>query len=125
MSTCSATWTARSAGCNAGAKDSTAGAAAPLTAAAGTVCGATVRSGSGPWIRASSSSDPPQRMRVTVRDEAAAAPIAVTLAANGRSRRAAKCASTSLPRFVPAATTAVGASRSIRSSMQRAQAPGA
>ena len=33
---------------------------------------------------------------------------AMQLAANGRSRRAATCASTSLPRSVPAATTAVG-----------------
>ena len=58
-------------------------------------------------MRASSSRLPPQRTRVTSSGEPPR--TSVQLAANGRSRRAATCPSTSLPRFVPAATTAPGA----------------
>ena len=94
--------------------------AAPSTA---TVCGATVSSAGVPWRRASSSRLPPQRTRVTSSGEPP--PTAVQFAAKGRSRRAATWLSTSLPRLLPAATTALGSSRSISSIVLRAQPPGA
>ncbi len=63
-------------------------------------------SGRGLRSRASSSSDPPQRRRVTVTGSPGV--TAMQLAANGRPIRAATRAITSLPRSVPAAKTAVG-----------------
>ena len=102
-------------------KVSTAGEPAP--SAAGTAWGATDSNGSGEWMRASSSRLPPQRTRG---ERAVARRSAMQLAAKGRSRRAATCASTSLPLVVPAATTARRlTARSITSSTAVAQAPGA
>ena len=57
---------------------------------------------------ASSSSEPPQRTRVTVIGSPGV--TAVQLATIGRSRRAAAWARTSWPRSVPVASTAAGAS---------------
>ena len=99
-------------------KASTSGEPSPV--AAGRTCGATDSNGSGEWMRASSRRLPPQRTRVT-----ASPSTAVQLAAKGMSRRAATCASTSLPRFVPGATTAEGEMRSMTSSSAVAHAPGA
>ena len=124
-STCSATCTTRSAGSSAGANVSIAGAPAPLTAAAGDG----VRRDGEQRRRAvdarllEQAAAPADARHVERRSGVAA--DAVTFAANGRSRRAATCAITSLPRFVPAATTALGSSRSISSSTQRAHAAGA
>ena len=70
----------------------------------GTACGATVSSGSGAVdARLLEQAAAPAHARD--RTVAASTPRC-TLAANGRSSRAATCASTSLPRSVPAATTA-------------------
>ena len=117
-STCSATCTARSESPSEGVKLSISG--VPSPSAAASACGATDSSGSGEWMRASSRRLPPQRTRVTVSPS-----TAVQFAAKGRSLRAATCASTSLPLFVPGATTAEGDVRSITSSRAVAHAPGA
>ena len=76
-----------------------------------------------PWIAASSSRLPPQRTRVT---RMGSPPVTSTqFAASGRSAIADACASTSLPRGVPAATTAVGSTFSVSSTSARAIAAGA
>ena len=76
-----------------------------------------------PCSRASSSRLPPQRRRVSVDGSPGAA--AMQFAASGWSARAAACASTSLPRSLPGAITAAGASRSISSASVRPHASGA
>ena len=63
-----------------------------------------------PAMPASSSSEPPQRSRVTSRRPLDGSPTTVQLATIGRSRTAAAWASTSLPTSVPVATTVSGAS---------------
>jgi hypothetical protein len=80
------------------------------------VCGATVISFTSPWSRASSSRLPPQRWRVTTSPS-----TEITFAANTPSSITAACASTSLPRSVPAAITVVGC----RLAIARAHACGA
>ena len=80
--------------------------AASSTAVASTAWTATVSSRTGASRAVSSSSEPPQRTRVS----GPSAEIVVQLATIGRSRRAAAWASTSLPRSVPGASTMSGAS---------------
>ena len=90
----------RSSTCGEPSSSATSVSTSPISAA-GCVCGATVRSCGEPCSRASSSRLPPQRCLVTTSPA-----IAVTFAANGWSRMAPTCASSSLPRSEPAATIA-------------------
>ena len=118
VSTCSLTRTARSASSSAGENDSTAGASAPLTVAAATMCGAELSSAGEPCRRASSSRLPPQRTRVRS-PSGVGRPLStgleVQFAANGSPKRAATWAMTSLPPFEPGATIAEGSRRAARS----------
>ena len=118
-STCSATCTARSESPSEGVKLSISG--VPSPSAAASACGATDSSGSGEWMRASSRRLPPQRTRVTVSPSHSRCSSRRTADPCVRPRGA----STSLPLFVPGATTAEGDVRSITSSRAVAHAPGA
>ena len=99
------------------------GAGAEATVSAVTEWGATVTSIGEPCRRASSSRLPPQRTRVTVAGSPGV--IDKQLAAIGWSVLAATWASTSLPRSVPGPTTALGAVRSMSSTIAWAHAAGA
>ena len=81
--------------------------------AGSTVWGATVSIAGDPVSTASSSSEPPQRSRVTGQRSSTRSPTLTQLATNGWSRIAAAWASTSLPTSVPLAITSSGASDSI------------
>ena len=92
--------------------------------AASTEWGATVASLTKAVRVASSRRLPPHRTRVSFQSSPLGT-IRVTLAASGRSRRAARWAITSLPRSVPAAITAAGISAPTSWASDSAMAAGA